>query len=117
MNPPCSDTSITSAAADEKGSDNLPGIREPAVDSLVRTLLASRTREDLVTAARALDRVLRHGYWLVPHYHAATHRVAYWNRLAHPEKLPLYYGPQAWMLKTWWVAPEGGRVEPPRGKD
>ena len=108
---------FTSAAADEKGSDNLPGIREPAVDSLVRTLLASRTREELVTAARALDRVLRHGYWLVPHYHAATHRVAYWNRLAHPEKLPLYYGPQAWMLKTWWVAPEGGRAGPPRGKD
>jgi microcin C transport system substrate-binding protein len=101
---------FTSAAADEKGADNVVGIRDPAVDTLVRELLGSRSRAELVSAARALDRVLRHGHYLVPHFHAATHRVAYSRRLEHPTQLPLYYEPRGWMLKTWWVAPDA----PPR---
>ncbi len=93
---------FTSAAADEKGSDNYPGIRDPAVDAIVQSLLASRTRAELVTAARALDRVLRAGWYLVPHFYARTHRVAWRARLAHPETLPLYYAAETWLLKTWW---------------
>jgi microcin C transport system substrate-binding protein len=94
---------FTSAAAREKGSDNLPGVRDPAVDEVVRRLLASRTRAELVDAARVLDRLLRNGWYLVPHFYAQAHRVAYRRRLAFPDTLPLYYNPSAWMLKTWWV--------------
>lgn len=93
---------FTSAAADEKGSDNLAGIRDPAVDAIVQRLLSSRTRADLVTAARALDRVLRAGWYLVPHFYAPSHRVAWRARLAHPDTLPLYYAAETWLLKTWW---------------
>lgn len=93
---------FTSAAADEKGSDNFAGIRDPAVDAVVQRLLASRTRAELVTAARALDRVLRAGWYLVPHFHAPAHRVAWRARLAHPDTLPLYYAAETWLLETWW---------------
>ena len=93
---------FTSAAASEPGSDNLAGVRDPVVDALVHGLLASRTRAELVVAARALDRVLRSGWYLVPHFYAATHRVAYRSRLAHPARLPLYYAAELWLLKTWW---------------
>jgi microcin C transport system substrate-binding protein len=95
---------FTSRAARSRGSDNLSGVRDPAVDAVIARLLQSQTRGELVTAARVLDRLLRHGWYLVPHFHAPTHRVAYWNRLAHPEKLPKYYSAETWMLKTWWVA-------------
>jgi len=96
---------FSSGAAKVKGSDNLAGIRDPAIDEVIRRLLASQTRAELVTAAQVLDRLLRHGWYLVPHFHAPTHRVAYRKRLAHPQTLPLYYGATSWMLKTWWVAP------------
>ena len=78
-------------------------MRDPVVDKLVARLLQSRDRDDLVAAARALDRVLRHGWYLVPHFHAPTHRVAFRATLDHPEMLPLYYAADTWMLKTWWV--------------
>jgi len=94
-----------SAAADEKGSDNAAGVRDPAVDALIAALLRSNSREELVAAARALDRVLRHGWYLVPHFYAATHRVAYRDTLAHPGTLPRYYGAPGWTLKTWWRKP------------
>jgi microcin C transport system substrate-binding protein len=94
---------FTSAAADEPGSDNVAGIRDRAVDSLVRRLLRSETRDELVTHAKVLDRLLRHGYYLVPHFYASTHRVAYRSFLEHPQQLPLYYEAENWLLKTWWM--------------
>lgn len=96
---------FTAESASVNGSDNVAGIRDPVVDALVKRLLESQSRAELVTVARALDRVLRTGFYLVPHYHAPTHRVAYRRHLAHPQTLPLYYGAADWLLKTWWVKP------------
>ena len=93
---------FTSAAAAERGSDNVAGIRDPAVDAVIERLLRSRSRAELVTHAKVLDRLLRHGFYLVPHFHSPTHRVAFRSHLARPERLPLYYGAEAWLLKTWW---------------
>ena len=97
-----------SAAADQKGSDNAMGVRDPAVDALIQRLLGSQSREELVMAARALDRVLRQGAYLVPHFYVATHRVAYREGLAHPAVLPKYYTAPNWLLKTWWFEPGRG---------
>jgi microcin C transport system substrate-binding protein len=100
---------FSSAAADEKGSDNASGIRDPAVDALVRRLLGSENRAELVAAARALDRVLRNGWYLVPHFYAPTHRVAHRDVFGIPPTLPRFYGAQGWTLKTWWRQPDAGR--------
>jgi len=99
---------FSSGAADEKGSDNAMGVRDPAVDALVRALLTSDSRAELVAAARALDRVLRHGWYLVPHFYSATHRVAYRNTLAYPQTMPKFYSASPWLLKTWWRKPGTG---------
>jgi microcin C transport system substrate-binding protein len=92
----------TSRSADEKGSENLIGLRSPAVDALVRHILQARSREDLVAAARALDRVLMTGHYLVPHYFSRTHRVAYRRGLGVPKILPRQYTAQEWVLSAWW---------------
>ncbi|UCE30013.1 MAG: ABC transporter substrate-binding protein [Burkholderiales bacterium] len=97
---------FSSKAALERGSENYLGISDPVVDALIEGLLRSGSRRELVVAARALDRVLRHGYYVVPHFHIASHRVSYDAKFGIPEPLPLYYGAEAWMLKTWWVRPE-----------
>jgi microcin C transport system substrate-binding protein len=91
-----------STAADRKGSRNLMGLKNPAVDALVDRIIYAETQEQLTAACRALDRVLWYGYHVVPNWYLANHRVAYWNRLAKPEKLPLYYAPNQ-ALYTWWV--------------
>ena len=94
-----------SAAADRPGSRNLIGIKEPAVDHLVEKIIYAQTQEELHAACKALDRVLWYGYYVVPNWYLARHRVAYRTIFARPETLPLYYSPfQA--LMTWWRAPE-----------
>lgn len=91
-----------SKAADIKGSNNVWGLKDPAVDRLVQALVAAETRKELVAAARALDRVLLNKYIVVPHWYSSTHRIAYWNRFGMPQILPLYYTADAYVISSWW---------------
>ena len=96
--------SFASKAAKEKGSANLIGLQDPAVDTLIDAVVRSQTRAQRVTAVHALDRVIRHGYYIIPHWYSASHRVAWKRGLSWPATLPLYYQADEWMLKTWWRA-------------
>lgn len=91
-----------SSSADRHGSRNLIGIKNPVVDELVDKVIYAKTQEELTAACKALDRVLWYGYYVVPNWYVARHRVSYWNKFERPEILPLYYNPfQA--LMTWWI--------------
>jgi microcin C transport system substrate-binding protein len=93
----------SSAAADQPGSRNYAGVRSPAVDALIGHVTAARTRQELVTAVRALDRVLSWGHYVVPLYHLGEDRVAYRSRLRRPETTSLY----GLVLETWWSGGSG----------
>ena len=91
-----------SESADRQGARNLIGIKDPIVDQLVDKIIYATTQEELQAACKALDRVLWYGYYVVPNWYVARHRISYWNKFNRPETLPLYYNPiQA--LMTWWV--------------
>ena len=91
-----------SSAAGQEGSNNIIGIKDPVVDALIDKVVYAEDRTRLVTATRALDRVLLSGEYMVPNWYTPIHRVAYKSSLAYPKKLPLYYGAEAWMIRTWW---------------
>jgi len=88
-----------SEAANLDGSLNLAGVDDPAVDALIERVVAAKTREDMTTAARALDRVLRAGHYWVPHWYKASNTVAYWDKFARPATKPRY---DRGILDTWW---------------
>jgi microcin C transport system substrate-binding protein len=91
----------TSTAADRQGSRNIIGINSAAVDALVDAIIYAENQESLTAACRALDRVLWYGYYVVPNWYLAHHRLAYAAGLHHPETLPLYYSYDQW-LNYWW---------------
>jgi microcin C transport system substrate-binding protein len=88
-----------SAAAAMDGSLNLAGIADPAVDVLIERAIAAKNREDLTTAASALDRVLRAGHYWVPHWYKASNTIAYWDKFSRPETKPRF---DRGVLDTWW---------------
>ncbi|WP_095077144.1 extracellular solute-binding protein [Pseudomonas sp. Irchel s3h17] len=91
-----------SESADKPGSRNYIGLRDPAIDQLVEELINADSRNSLVAHARALDRVLQWGYYVIPNWHIKTWRVAYWNHIGHPQVPPAYdVG-----INTWWVKPD-----------
>ena len=91
-----------SSSADKPGSRNYMGLKDPAVDQLVEELIDAGSRQSLIAHARALDRVLQFGYYVIPNWHIKTFRVAYWDHLGHPKVSPRYDVGTA----TWWSKPD-----------
>lgn len=89
-----------STKADQAGSRNWAGIKDPVVDALVDKIVHAESREDLVTASRALDRVLLWNYYVVPQWHLNSFRVAYWDKFGQPSKRAPY---NLNILDTWWA--------------
>ncbi len=88
-----------SETANVDGSYNLAGITNPVVDALIGKMVEAKSRAELETAARALDRVLRAGHYWVPQYYKPVHHIAHWDRFSRPAIKPRY---DRGIVDTWW---------------
>src|SRR6478736_237592 len=99
----------SSQAADQPGSRNLIGIRNPAIDELIERVIFSKDRAELVAATQALDRVLLWNFYVVPQWTYPYARTARWDRFARPETMPKY-GRSAFPTVWWWDAERAAKV-------
>lgn len=93
----------SSRSADIKGSRNTIGVHDPVVDALLDKLVHANSRQDLVTVCHALDRVLLWQYYVIPHWHIGSYRVAYWDMFGRPSISPKY---GLDMTSLWWIDQE-----------
>ena len=91
---------FASSTVDQIGSFNIPGIKDPVVDALVAEVAAATDRDSLIAAARALDRVLLWGHYMVPQWYKGAHHLVYWNKFDRPALKPRY---ARGIIDTWWV--------------
>lgn len=91
---------FSTQAATLRGSNNLSGMTDPAVDALIEVIIAAPDRPTLVTACRALDRVIRSGRYWVPHWNKASHWIAFWDVFARPREAKPRYA--RGIPETWW---------------
>jgi peptide/nickel transport system substrate-binding protein len=84
--------------ANAQGSFNFAGVKNPAADAMIDAMLAADTEPKFISAVRALDRVLLSGDYVVPLFYTPNQWVAYWARLRHPDKTPLF----GYAVDTWW---------------
>jgi microcin C transport system substrate-binding protein len=107
---------FSSQAAATKGSYNLAGIANPAIDALIEKIIGADDRVELTHACRALDRVFRAGRYWVPQWYRTTHPIAYWDVFDHPKNLPRYqvsdYSTDVGERTIWWYdAAKAARLE------
>jgi microcin C transport system substrate-binding protein len=88
-----------SASAALKGSNNLAGIADPVIDALIEVIIAAENRPAMVSACRALDRVIRAGRYWIPHWSKPSFWIAYWDVFARPATKPRY---ARGIPETWW---------------
>ncbi len=96
-------------AADQPGSRNVVGIKNPAIDTLIDRVIFAKNREELVAATKAMDRVLLWNHYVVPQFTYDKVRTARWDRFGHPEKLPTY-GMSAFPTIWWWDAAKAAKT-------
>jgi microcin C transport system substrate-binding protein len=101
-----------SKAADQPGSRNVIGIKNPAIDKLIERVIFTKDRADLVAATKALDRVLLWNHFVVPQFTYNKIRTARWDRFGRPPESPKY-GQSGFPSIWWWdvekAAKTGGR--------
>jgi microcin C transport system substrate-binding protein len=95
-----------SNAADIPGSRNFAGVKNPVIDKLIERIISATSREKLIYATRAMDRVLLWQHYVIPQWHIAKFRVAYWDKFSRPQIIPRY----SLGFNTWWIDPEKNRA-------
>jgi microcin C transport system substrate-binding protein len=98
-----------SQAANQPGSFNVIGIKNPAVDALIDQIIFAKSRTDLVAATRALDRVLLWNHYVVPQWTYPYQRTARWDRFSRPNPMPKY-GIDAFPTLWWWDAAKAAKA-------
>jgi microcin C transport system substrate-binding protein len=102
---------FTSQSAATKGSYNLSGVANPAIDALVEKAIAAETRQELNVACRVLDRLFRAGRYWIPQWYRTSHPVAYWDQFGHPPK-PAKYAQGVGAPENWWyVADKAAKLD------
>jgi peptide/nickel transport system substrate-binding protein len=95
-----------SAGADTPGSRNLMGMKSPAAEAMIQHMLTTKSSEEFIAAARALDRVLTAGRYVIPIWQYAKSRVAHEASLRYPMRIPIYGDGIYYMPEVWWNASE-----------
>jgi microcin C transport system substrate-binding protein len=98
-----------SQTADQPGSRNTIGIKNPAVDTLIDKVIFAKDRAGLVAATKALDRVLLWNFYVVPQFTYGFSRYARWDRFSHAEPLPKY-GHSGLPSLWWYDADKAARI-------
>ncbi|GAB6052665.1 extracellular solute-binding protein [Magnetospira thiophila] len=88
-----------STAADQDGSGNIIGIKNPAIDALIEKVISAKDRESLVTRVRALDRLLQWGHYVIPNWHTPYQRLLYWDKFGFPPPTEL----RGAQFNAWWI--------------
>jgi peptide/nickel transport system substrate-binding protein len=91
-----------SEAADNQGTRNYMGAKDPAIDALIAAMLEAREHPPFVSAVRALDRTLMSGFYAIPLYNAQEQWIARWNRIERPATTAL----SGYLPETWWHKPQ-----------
>jgi len=90
-----------SSQADQQGSNNYVGLKNPVIDALLAKITGARTESEMRPAARALDRVLMWEQYMIPNWYLGAWRVAYWDKFGRPSTIP----PYSLGFQAWWVKP------------
>jgi microcin C transport system substrate-binding protein len=98
-----------SSSADQPGSRNSIGIKNPAIDALIERVIFAKDRAELVAATKALDRVLLWNHYVVPQWTYGKERTARWDRFGRPDELPKY-GASAFPTLWWWDADKAAKT-------
>jgi microcin C transport system substrate-binding protein len=93
----------SSEAEKTPGSRNYMGVKNPAVDELIEIIVKAKSRNELIHAIQAMDRILTHQFYIVPNWYISYDRVVYWNKFSRPKINASQSVIQNNILEWWWL--------------
>ncbi|MGR3290703.1 MAG: extracellular solute-binding protein [Paracoccaceae bacterium] len=87
---------------EKPGTRNWMGMNSPAAEAMINELLTAQSQDDFRAAAKALDRILTTGRYVIPFWFADYSRLAHVKQLHFPARLPMYGDWLGFQPNTWW---------------
>lgn len=84
------------------GTRNWMGMNSPAAEAMIEELLTAGSQDDFRAAAKALDRVLTSGRYVIPLWFSDYSRLAHAKQLKFSDRLPMYGDWLGFQPDTWW---------------
>jgi peptide/nickel transport system substrate-binding protein len=84
------------------GTRNWMGMNSPAAEDMINRLVSSESHDDFLAAARALDRILIAGRYVIPIHTSAISRLAHVKEIKYPGTLPMYGDWIGFLPDVWW---------------
>ncbi|RME13868.1 MAG: ABC transporter substrate-binding protein [Alphaproteobacteria bacterium] len=91
-----------SELADEPGSRNWMGVKSPAIDAMIDTMLGAPDQEEFRAATHALDRLLTAGRYVIPIWYSNVSHLAHVRQLHYPAHIPMYGDWLGFLPDLWW---------------
>ncbi|WP_420838881.1 extracellular solute-binding protein [Aliiroseovarius sediminis] len=91
-----------SESADKEGTRNWMGVKSPAIDGLIDTMLNAKGQDEFRAATKALDRVLTTGRYVIPLGYTDLSHIAHVKELKYPERVPMYGDYLGFQPEIWW---------------
>jgi microcin C transport system substrate-binding protein len=109
---------LSSKKADETGSGNYRGLKDPAVDAMLKAMGEAKSYDELRDAARALDRIVMHNHYQVPQLFSPGYFMSYWDKFGIPPKPKFYTTDESadwpvWCVSAWWIKDPAARAPQP----
>lgn len=82
---------------------NVAGYCNPVVDAIGESLQRVETYDDLAAHVRAIDRIMRYDYFMVPVWMLQERWVAHYDKYEYPDELPPF---NIGFLDFWWINPD-----------
>ncbi|MBT8155346.1 extracellular solute-binding protein [Epibacterium ulvae] len=82
---------------------NPAGLASPLVDSIIEASFETTSKTDQDQALMALDRALRHEFFVLPSGYVPNYWVSHFDMYEYPENLPKFA--LGW-LDLWWINPD-----------
>lgn len=84
---------------------NPAGLASPLVDEIIEASQRAVTKEETDTTLIALDRALRHEFFMIPTWYNDVHWTAYYDQYERPETIPPY---ALGYMDFWWYNADKG---------
>ncbi len=86
-----------SKSAEINGSNNIMGIKNPVIDTLVQKLIETEDNKTYTAYVKALDRVLLFNHYVIFNWYSDSDRIAFWDKFAYPKNNV------GINIHTWWL--------------
>ena len=91
-----------SEGIDKPGTRNWMGMNSPAAEDMISRLVSSKSHDQFLAAAQALDRILTAGRYVIPIHTNTVSRLAHVKEIKFSDRLPMYGDWIGFLPDVWW---------------